>query len=282
MNNKTLLQLRLHQWLGGIKPAWRDLSPEVRSAFVDPSRIEDGPTIINENLSKEDLRGSHVANHAQLVLKAINDKQGVPLTQRKGNLTRKFVDEMVSNFGWPKFSEEKIREYNKVINEDDFTPLHFIHLLLRTANLLRKYRNKIVITKLGTKYLKDDNFGELQSVLFKALVNKFNIGNLDGNPLEGVIQPQFGLILYLISKEANDWINPDKLMRLTMIPIEELLMSRHDHVFEYRVIRYLEWFGLMEERDLGANDTFPREYEVRKTWLYDRFFKYCLFMAPTV
>ena len=67
-------------------------------------------------------------------------------------MIRKFVDKMISQFDWPNFEEDRIRKSNKVINEEDFMPLHFIHLLLKTAKLIRKFKNKAVITKNEKKH----------------------------------------------------------------------------------------------------------------------------------
>ena len=178
-----------------------------------------------------------------------------------------------------RYEEEKVRKYNRVINEEDFMPLHFIHLLLKTAKLIRKFKNKEVITNTGKKLLlaEKTGLGKLQSTLFKSLVNDFNIAYLDGVPIEGVIQPQFGQILFLIYMHAEEWINPDTLMKLTMIPVDEMF-SGFPHfpemMFEARMIRYLVWFGLMEERDLSANDAYPRIFEVRKTALFNEFISY--------
>ena len=97
--------------------------------------------------------------------------------------------------------------------------------------------------------------------------------------LEGVIQPQFGQILFLISITADKWISPVTLMKLTVIPVKQMFSGPAyypEMLFEMRVIRYLKWFGLMEERDLTANDTYPRIYEVRKTKLFDKFIEFDL------
>ena len=274
MDDQIIIQDRMHRWLGGIRPAWDGIPPQILSSFIDVARIEDGPTIINENLTKEELSSSLVFHHAKLLLETINERDGTPLTQ-KGNLTRKFVDEILPMFNWPGQDEKTIRAVCKVINEQDILPLHFIHLLLRSANLLRKFKNKVIITNSGKEHLKEGSEGKLQSTLFKALVNNFNLAYLDRIPLEGIIQPQFGLILFLIGKVADDvWISPDKLMKFTVIPVEEMFSGHDDYpemIFEARVIRFLKWFGLMEERSLVANDVYPRMVEVRKTDLFYRF-----------
>jgi hypothetical protein len=276
MNDKIILQHHLHKWLGGIKPAWDGIPPKLRMDFINAPRIEDGPTLLNENLKIEDLSVSLVLHHAQLVLKAIVSAGGAPLTQ-KGSLTRKFTEEMIQAFNWPKYEEKTLKKYCKVINEQDFLPLHFIHILLRSAGIIRKYKKKVIITKSGKEYLEPRSEGKFFAALFKALVNDFNLAYLDRVPIEQVIQPQIGFILYLISKEADEWINPDRLMKLTIIPVETIFGGHLDYpnmIFEARVLRFMKWFGLMEERVLSDEDVYPIIRDYRKTELFNKFISY--------
>ena len=42
-------------------------------------------------------------------------------------------------------------------------------------------------------------------------------------------------------------------------------------IFRVRVLRYLEWFGLLEKARVAANDQLVQKHLYRKTPLFDRF-----------
>jgi hypothetical protein len=67
---------------------------------------------------------------------------------------------------WPDFDKHQMFELNKVINELDFLPVHFVRLLLQETKLLRAQRGKLVLTRLGKKMLTPEQHGALQALLF--------------------------------------------------------------------------------------------------------------------
>lgn len=63
-------------------------------------------------------------------------------------------------------------------------------------------------------------------------------------------------------------------MRSVTMPSEEALNPRWPGapvgVFKGRVVRYLLWYGLLEEKQEAANDDWRQPRPFRKTVLYDR------------
>lgn len=266
---------QIDRWLGPIVPAWSAAPRETIEAFTRAEILDDGPTVINEDLSLDELSGSTVLKHARLFLAELSLEK-VKLTA-KGNLNRKFVNRMCDAFEWPGYEAERLRKYNRTINEHDHLPLNIIHIIVSMSGLARKYRGHLVITKHGKTLLQDDRAGELQAVLFKTTYDNFNLGYLDRVPLEGVFQPQIGLTVFLIGKVAKNWLSPDDLLRLTVLPVDEFFTSDYDHplwAFEVRVLKTLRWFGLLEKEVLSEPDAYPEKYQIRKSKLFEQFLSF--------
>ena len=56
---------------------------------------------------------------------------------------------MCRTIEWPDYDKEELFQFNKVINETDFLPLHFVRVLVQETKLLRMQRGKLVLTRLG-------------------------------------------------------------------------------------------------------------------------------------
>ena len=69
------------------------------------------------------------------------------------------------------------------------------------------------------------------------------------------------------------------MVALTTLPIENPrpdLPTYLESLFRARVLRYLEWFGLLEKLPAAANDDLVNQFLYRKTPLYDRFLSFDL------
>ena len=81
----------------------------------------------------------------------------------------------------------------------------------------------------------------------------------------------------LVERVTVDWSSAPTLMRNTSIPTDALHAIPPDHpefAFLGRVLRYLKWFGLIEQRPEGRLYELEVEAEYRKTPLYDRFISF--------
>ncbi len=63
---------------------------------------------------------------------------------------------------------------------------------------------------------------------------------------------------------------------LSMKPPDSKFPWRPAAAFQWRVLRYLEWFGLMAKDTLAANDDWRSPYVYSKTPLFDRFLSFHL------
>lgn len=248
------------------------LTEEQAYALVHDDLDGDGPCQMNESLSLTDLAATSVVPNARILMTEL-DGAGAKLTA-KGNLNRKLVESLVDRFQWQGYPAERIWEMNKVINEDDYTPALYLHAVLKLGGLARTEKGFLKLTKKGKALLSDDAAGKLQAALLRTTFTRYNPAFLDRYDMKEIFSWQISLILYLIGQFNDDWRHADALMRSTTIPCEEANDARFPDMpyraFEARVLRYLCWFGLIEEKPAAANDDWRQPKLYRKTALYDR------------
>jgi hypothetical protein len=245
-------------------------------ALLNADWLSEGPIRLNESLSLNDLSGSLVLNHVRIVMGHMAAKTGVKLTTT-GNFNRKFVEQMVREFAWPGFEAEVVWRLNKVLNEPDYMPLDFLHALIDVAGLGRKHKGTFRVSRLGRTLLAPEAAGALNAVLFNAACNHYNLAYLDRRPVKESFQPQIGLTLFLMSKVAETPKLPEELLTMTTLPIDPPQSDfpfRAESIFRARVLRYLEWFGLLEKVPMAANDELLDQHRYRKTPFFDRFLSF--------
>jgi hypothetical protein len=69
-----------------------------------------------------------------------------------------------------------------------------------------------------------------------------------------------------MSKVAETPRSPEELLAMTTLPIDPPQSDypfRPEAIFRVRVLRYLEWFGLLEKVRLAANDQVEQQHLVR-------------------
>ena len=80
-----------------------------------------------------------------------------------------------------------------------------------------------------------------------------------------------------MSKVAETPRSPEELLAITTLPIDSPQSDypfRPEAIFRVRVLRYLEWFGLLEKVRLAANDQVGQQHLYQKTSLFDRFLSF--------
>jgi hypothetical protein len=240
-------------------------------AFVEDRLDGLGPCRVQEDLTLTALTGTTVLPNARLFMKALNGG-GIKLTAR-GNLNRKLVEMLLDRLQWRGYEAAEIRAICKVVNEQDFVPATYLHDVCRLAGLVRSEKGLLRLTAKARMLLPEEGAGRLQAILFRTTFTKYNPGCLDRFDMPEVFAPQISLILYLIGQFCTDWREAGALMRSVTFPTKELAEPKHPDwrvaAFESRVLRYLCWFGLMEEGRPAANDDWRQPHLYRKTELYD-------------
>ena len=270
-------------WLGGVEPAWTVLDSDSYNALREEPSASNEAIRLESSLTLANLWGSAVARTAQTLLRHAADRGGLKLTAT-GNLSRAVVAEMSEIIEWPGVDRAEAFQFNKVVNEPDFLPLHFVRILVQTAKLIRRQREKLLPTRLGKQMLVPEQHGALQALLFHIALWHLNLGYFDRSSIPSWPQNDVGVVLWSLSASASDWLDRRTLTRLCTVPVIGVLESAWDlrsFAMEARMLRPLTWFGLLECRlETGSGPVEGHLY--RKTTLFDRFLKFNVQMeAPT-
>ena len=268
-----LQDAQVRQWLDGVEPAWTLLTfDSLRALRQEPSASQTTIRIGND-LSTDEIAGSAVARNTLILLRHAIERGGLPLTA-SGSLPRAIVAEMCKLIEWPHYDQANAFQFNKVINESDFLPLHVVRLLAKAATLVRAQRSKLVATPLGKSMLSDARQGSLLAILFHIAFWLTDLGYFGRDLLGSWPQADIGIVLWSLSVSAGDWQTTEKLTRLCTIPEPAILSGTWDrtpYAMEARILCPLLWFGLLEYRSekIPASKVAARHY-YRKAALFDR------------
>ncbi|MHB9150625.1 MAG: hypothetical protein ACYC33_11245 [Thermoleophilia bacterium] len=150
-----------------------------------------------------------------------------------------------------------------------------------SAHTPRTRRGRFLVTKKGVKLAADERAGALQAHLVRTFFGTFNLSYLDRFRDDSTFQTAVAYSLWMIRRVGDEWMTPERLRELAQLGLrfmeETDEQGRKDRqwIFEHRLLRPLENFGLLETRPdqttAGKDPHRYDPYEVRKTALYDRF-----------
>jgi len=229
---------------------------------------------LNDALDKEALAGSRLCGAAMTVLQCATDPDGIGLT-RSGAFNRRFVTWAVDEFRWPHYTGADLALVNRVLNEDDVSPLSYLHELLLAAKLIRHAKNRVLLTKTGREHLFQP--GRLQAVLFETFFTRFDFAARERWPIEMPDADTFHF-LAVIHTQIADWVAYPEFAA-SCLPMFALPAQRgppeEDAMFYLanRLVRPLTWLGLLEQDEARGYQPI-HTIRLRKTALFDRFFRF--------
>jgi hypothetical protein len=267
----------VRRWLNGVEPAWTMLEFNSLNALRHEPSASNHAIRLEPDLADTEISGSPVTANALILLRRAAETGGLKLTAT-GNLSGAVVDEMCGSIECPNYDKDELFRYQKVVNEPDFLPLHFVRILVQAAKLLRTYRGKLIPTPLGRRMLAAEQHGPLQAVLFHVAFWHLNLAYFDRYALDSWPLTQVGVILWSLSASAHDWLPRETLTRLCTSPVIDVLEWEWDlgsSAMEARILRPLLWFGLLESRTepRSAAELVERRL-YRKAPLFDRFVQF--------
>ena len=237
----------VRQWLDGVEPAWTLLSLDsLRSLRQEPSAVQTTIRIAND-LGTGEIAASAVARNTLILLQQATERGGLQVTAT-GNLSRAVVAEMCKLVEWPDYDQAAVFQFNKVLNEPDFLPLHVVRILAQAATLIRAQRGKLVVTPLGKSMPSDERQGSLLAILFHIMFWRMDLEYFGRGLLGSWPQADIGIALWSLSVSAGDWQTSEKLTRLCTIPEPATLTGTWDRsafAMEAKILRPLLWFGLL-------------------------------------
>jgi len=267
----------VRRWLNGVEPAWTMLEFDSLNALRQEPSGSNHAIRIEPDLTDAEVSGSAVTANALILLRRAAESGGLKLTAT-GNLSRAVVEEMCGVIKAPGYDKAELLRVQKVINEPDVLPLHFLRILTQSAKLLRTHRGKLIPTRLGKRMLALEHHGPLQAVLFHVAFWHLNLAYFDRYALDSWPLTQVGVILWSLSASAHDWLPRETLTRLCTSPVIDVLEWEWDlgsSAMEARILRPLLWFGLLESRSEGKSPTEVVDRRLyRKAPLFDRFLKF--------
>jgi len=189
----------------------------------------------------------------------------------------------------------ELHRWNKVINEEDFSPVHVLRLVLQIGKLLRRRGGAFHATPRGRDMLGEGGSGALAATLFRVLYRDFNLGYLGGWEEFEERQPMVPLFLLRLKVLAREWRAAREIVPL-VDPAADLdveiasAMARWPDAyprddaeavrqlesfafssFVHRILDPIEWFGLLEGREVPGLYPTLHDREMRTTPLLHAF-----------
>lgn len=231
----------------------------------------------NTQLSVNEVNTSIFFRNTRLFLNKLLESKDKNTSTDKGNLNRAFVKVIFEEMELDEKDRISIKEYNKVINEEDVFPLHIIKIICELAGLINKRAKKIIVTEKYKNLLSDEKAGHLYYLLFETYFKKFNLGYQDRFPKLYCIQETFDFTLHRIGQVCDDYQTMKKLFdKIFLRKVKKemrktrTMMSGTEHLLEVRLIRPLVKFGLLDVIKKKEGH-FSRVEKVKKSELFGRF-----------
>lgn len=268
---------------------------EACSPGLDPDEIEallfcdwrsaDGPLILRDDLSFDEVEGTYFFRNARIFLLHLLEENGFELTPA-GNLKRKYVTLLLDTGHWTEDYVEHLRTNYKVLNEEDVWQLHIIRVLLQQSGLVKKQGDTLKPVQHRIHLVEKEYAGNLYRRLFYTYFREMNISYPIWYDELPMLQEGMGYTLYRLHDLADDWsLSADLLKNILFETVRlELLRSlrsefeQPDVRLESLVLRPLGLFGLIESRygttlkPLTITQDRPEQF--RKTALFDRFIEF--------
>ena len=231
--------------------------------------------VLNNDLSEDQLAGSLMTMNGMKLLSYAQENQGIKLTKSEA-FYRKCVEWAAQEFNWPRHTVSDLYVVNKVLNEQDFLPLWVMHDLFFAGNLMRRYKGKAVLTKKGKVILGDH--GALQALIFEMFFTRFDFGELERFP-SFIDVEDYRHFFGVVDNRLSDWVELRSFAGWCL-PIDAMPPSRFGPAYEaslalrLRVVRPLNWLGLIEVQRPGGRSMPLEKVMIRKTPLFNQFLRF--------
>ncbi len=233
--------------LGGLTP--RQVHRLIRLEWDNP----DFPIKFADNLNYEDVKDAPLFHNAAILMQELNRRKNENTATAKGNLSRKTISAVLDTFKFDCEYTKAVLSVSNIVNEYDVEPIWTTRLVCQLAGLVRKFRNKFVVTKKAEELLKPENSGGLYHLLFFTYFREFNIGFYDRLPDLYGLQHTIDYTIYQLNRLAKNQVIFDKIYHNLILPavLTELQAIETEYIksgwiIKRRTIEPLEYAGLLE------------------------------------
>lgn len=163
------------------------------------------------------------------------------------------------------------------ISESEIEAIHLPRVTLELAGLVGKRTGRLTLRRAGRRFLQPGTEGSLFALLFETFFRKLNLAYAGRGPDLPPFQHLIGYAIARLRSVARDWasdqvvrseaIHPDLHLELPNLPDYDPVVG----ITCTRLLRPLVQFGLLEERFVPDAKTWPHQWQVRKTPLFDHF-----------
>lgn len=208
-----------------------------------------------KQLPLEDIRTNQLFNDFLKYINYVKDNR--PALTQTGNLKLSVIEDLKNYISFPK----SYLEYGwKIKSQMDWPYLDYIDVLARFSNILRKYKNKLIITKTGMEFLTWDfviQYMLLFMVYWNVLDWQYFFPYVDeDNPALKLQNRQLFLLDEIVSLIAvkKEWISffefaeylRSKLNLICINPYGDNLPERVRDSIEDVILKPFQEFGLVE------------------------------------
>jgi hypothetical protein len=197
-------------------------------------------------------------------------------TTAKGNLPRHFCQEAAQAY-WEAYPDKAL--LGGINTEPDFFDLHTVRIVAGMAGLIRKYKDRFILTK-KCRLAMENGLSGVYMEIFKTYTQTFNWSYRDRYPDLVIVQRSFLYTLYLLRKYGGEFRSPEFYMEkfiqafpmaLAEVPDRPYATSEQTvgRCYASRSIEgFAEFFGLVEVRVI-SKEFLARKYEIKKSPLLD-------------
>jgi hypothetical protein len=258
-------------------------SPEAFDAFAFSLLEADwesatGPMRLSPGLRLADLPDAVFFQNTRTFLAALAAEQGTATTAT-GNLTRAFVGRLFDRIITSAANRQSIRDFCKVVNEQDLWALHIARVVAECAGLVARRNKRFQLTRAGRELLPDEQAGALYRRLFLAYFRRFDLRygfNLRDVPF---IQQSMAVILWRLDSVASDWtpvrgLSAQILMRKVFEQLHAAMVSSWDKeewILGGYVLLPLMELGLLERKPHSGWSLIEEHHQVRISPLWRKF-----------
>lgn len=266
----TQLPPELYEWLGDVYPTWLQLPPDDFYRLVHFNAPE-SPLNLFYAETAADIGNSAIFRNLRVFLELVSE--GRIVLQQDSTMTSDTLELLVDVLHWPNNDMSGVKDMRRPLDEENICPLDFLKALAISSQLIKVDAASITIMENGHRILEEPPGANIIRMVFEAAFSKVNPRTLTklAHPW---VHEQAGVIFWGLSLVGNQPRSANELTRYCFVPPKQFFDYRLTMLPVYMRAVFLNpliWFGLMETRNVAADQENPDGVLYQNTPLFDKF-----------